>query len=522
MPHREERKEMIISAGRDLFAAAWKWCGSSFSVILVLLWDYLMYLQAIFLKYFIVQELYGEYKGNSNDDGIALSVVYYVFFLSFPLFCLIADVWIGRHRTIMIGASLCFLSWILGGLQYLINSFYALPKISILLISGTSILINYAGYGIFKATIVQYNIDQLVGASTSLLDAVIYCHSGVVPVGYTLLLLLRCTTKYQFFTLLSFFVPGLFVSLMLVSHSLFKHKLENISLIKNPVKLIARVLCYAKKHKYPENRSALTYWEEKAPSRLDLGKEFYGGPFTEEEVEDVKTVFRMIPLLISLIAQSAAYEVYQWIMTGSNNVNTINSSSCFISTEFPSYLTSVVMFMLYMFPIRLFCQQYIPNMLSMQVIGLFLTLIEQLSKMTIFIYYRKENDPETQFIQPILILPQILQGLMFAFIVPVSLEFIIAQSPLHMRGTMVGMWIASIGIGFLFNINLKYPFGCNNKYICTSYYYYLAKSILILVILIVFVILAKRYKYRVRQNEYYRPIREGFYEQSEVPETGSF
>ena len=36
------------------------------------------------------------------------------------------------------------------------------------------------------------------------------------------------------------------VSLILVSHSLFKHKLENISLIKNSIKLIFRVLCYAR------------------------------------------------------------------------------------------------------------------------------------------------------------------------------------------------------------------------------------------------------------------------------------
>uniref|UniRef100_A0A1X7VDS3 Uncharacterized protein n=1 Tax=Amphimedon queenslandica TaxID=400682 RepID=A0A1X7VDS3_AMPQE len=41
-----------------------------------------------------------------------------------------------------------------------------------------------------------------------------------------------------------------------------------------------RILCYARKHKYPENRSALTYWEEEAPSRLNLGKDKYGGPFT--------------------------------------------------------------------------------------------------------------------------------------------------------------------------------------------------------------------------------------------------
>ena len=33
---------------------------------------------------------------------------------------------------------------------------------------------------------------------------------------------------------------------------------------------------------------------------MDYGKEKFGGPFTEEEVEDVKTVLRLIPLVICL------------------------------------------------------------------------------------------------------------------------------------------------------------------------------------------------------------------------------
>ena len=65
-----------------------------------------------------------------------------------------------------------------------------------------------------------------------------------------------------------------------------------------------------RKHKYPENRSALTYWEEEAPSRLDLGKDKYGGPFTIEEVEDVKTVFRMLPLFIAIIGYTMSLEYY--------------------------------------------------------------------------------------------------------------------------------------------------------------------------------------------------------------------
>ncbi len=47
------------------------------------------------------------------------------------------------------------------------------------------------------------------------------------------------------------------------------------------------VLKFAAKHKSPVNRSAFTYWEENIPSRLDLGKSRFGGPFITEQVEDV-------------------------------------------------------------------------------------------------------------------------------------------------------------------------------------------------------------------------------------------
>ena len=85
---------------------------------------------------------------------------------------------------------------------------------------------------------------------------------------------------------------------------------------------------------------------------------------------------------------------------------------------------------------------------------------------------------------------------------PVSLKFTVAQSPVHMRGVMVGLWYAPTwGFSHLINIIVKFPFDCESQYICTSFYYYITKSVLVLMILIVFVILAKCYKYRVRENE---------------------
>ena len=154
------------------------------------------------------------------------------------------------------------------------------------------------------------------------------------------------------------------VSLVLVSHSFFKHKLENISLIKNPIKLIVRVLCYARKHKYPENRSALTYWEEEAPSRLDLGKDKYGGPFTEEEVEDVKTVFHMLPLFIGFIAIILSDDVY-WSVDKSFTLPTFLAV-----TDILYYICSVILIMGYLFFIRVCFYKYIPSMLTRMSVGI--------------------------------------------------------------------------------------------------------------------------------------------------------
>uniref|UniRef100_A0A1X7U0W4 Uncharacterized protein n=1 Tax=Amphimedon queenslandica TaxID=400682 RepID=A0A1X7U0W4_AMPQE len=147
-------------------------------------------------------------------------------------------------------------------------------------------------FAIVRVHLLPFNIDQLIGSSSDELTAVLHWHN-LGPVIVNISFIFHIDLRYL---LLASIVC---VAAVLASHGLFNHYLDTTPVnTVNPVKLIVRVLCYARKHKYPENRSALTYWEEEAPSRLDLGKDKYGGPFTEEEVEDVKTVFRLIPLVI--------------------------------------------------------------------------------------------------------------------------------------------------------------------------------------------------------------------------------
>ena len=50
----------------------------------------------------------------------------------------------------------------------------------------------------------------------------------------------------------------------------------------------------------PEYHYLNHVWEDKIPSRIDLGKRKYGGPFTTEEVKNVKTFLQLLKLLLSL------------------------------------------------------------------------------------------------------------------------------------------------------------------------------------------------------------------------------
>ena len=375
----------------------------------------------------------------------------------------------------MIGIILCFISWIITGTAFILNR-YDLFFEGLWIFSA---ILQYTGFVSFLANIIQYNIDQLIGASTNELSTIIYWNIAAYPTALVLrdwVLLLNTATVQ----LVSFLTSGVALSLILVSHSLFKHKLENISLIKNPIKLIVRVLCYARKHKYPENRSALTYWEEETPSRLDLGKDKYGGPFTEEEVEDVKTFFRMLPLFIAILGLMSVLYLY----TSNTNYVKFSAYSIMLRHHGTYHITLVLIFFIYQFIIRGCFHKYIPSMLTRMGAGLLFALLGCITQVLIQKYSSYDL---------LIILKQLVIGISCFLILPTSFEFTVAQSPEYMRGMMVGLCCTSMGIGiiaaFIFSVLIK------------TWYYYIIMCFLQLLILIVFVILARRYKYRVRENE---------------------
>ena len=146
------------------------------------------------------------------------------------------------------------------------------------------------------------------------------------------------------------------------------------------------------------------------------------------------------------------------------------------------YCTVLLLFLGYLFVHGCF-YKYMPSMLTRLCIGLFFALFTCITQVF------REKFPYNE----VIILQLVLMGIWCFLIFPTALEFTIAQSPEHMRGMMVGLCYASFGIGTVFNVILL---GFLSKW-----YYYILECVIALIVLIVFLILAKRYKYRVRENE---------------------
>ena len=264
-------------------------------------------------------------------------------FLSYPLLGCIADVCLTRYRTLKcsfiflivgctIGLMLSLivisenLVYVFGGkipLSGEVKSYqHVIPTLPITALITT-------GVGLFEANALQFGLDQLLEAPTPKLIAFIhwfYWTHNVVQL-VVMCFTVGCLTTEASQTLFSpheekcvenafLFIGVAILGLAAVGSLIQLHKSKhNLYILRaglNPFKNIYKVLKYSWNHKVPEHRmcSAFTYWEEDIPRRIDLGKNKYGGPFTNEEVEDTKTFLRILPLLLCLFGYHLAGDGY--------------------------------------------------------------------------------------------------------------------------------------------------------------------------------------------------------------------
>ena len=426
----------------------------------------------------------------------------------------IAESWLGRYRAIVVGllfgtvSNMAFLA----AFVFLQFSWTHIPAI---VFAVAALVIGTVGFGSLYTNMLPFSLDQMIGASAESLGAAVQWYYWGFNFPLFLLGILQCVPipqSLQFLDVLPVLLMTLgtlcLVAVLLMD--LFGHKwLETDHTTGNAIKLIFQVLNYARKNKCPRRRSAFTYLDEEQPSRLDFGKSKFGGPFTEEEVEDVKTVFRVLPIVI--ISVFGAFLLF----ASDDQLGQPEYAICASALKYNIHYGNAVSFFLipfYHFILYPLFYKYIPSMLKIAGTGLFLCLVSSLASLSInTIEHLHSNASQCDFGSaathtssvPLywVLIVDLVNGLGVNMVCCTGLEFVMAQTPNRMRGILMGLSIAVLGFSMLTGVLLARLF---ELFISATpscgFYYYLVVSLLILLVLLLFVVLAKRYKLRERER----------------------
>ena len=504
-------------------------------------------------------------------DRIIFLSVQGLLFLLYPFLGHLTDVYLTRYRSL----KLSFVIMLLGIFAALIyevfevvsppplrewklTSSYNEKIVAIVIFLFTLVIV---GFGLFEANAIQFGLDQLLEAPTSKLIAFIQWYYFAqnfarlalfyVMAGSVALLHESETnvTINQFLNSRlanSIYIPLVIVLVVSVTIVLVKFcttkkhfYIQRRGL--NPFKNIYKVLKYSWKHKVPEHRSAFTYWEEDIPRRIDLGKNKYGGPFTNEEVEDTKTFLRILPLLLCLFGYHLAGDGY----SASEQLQRTSCPSLPVLILFVinplhlSTLVAVVGIPLYRLVIvKLFPRLKNVRMLTKMWIGLYLSLLQVVLYIIVVVnhdavywqqhrsqfnetesspsgecamirtgcdctcisafYNRKceqSNDPvDNTYLW--FIIPQLLNGLSSLLVSMTVFEFICAQAPHTTQGLLIGLWYATFSIRYLPVSILDNLFTEKRTWLI----YQGVIGFLILVSLVLFSCVSRRYRYRQRDE----------------------
>ena len=244
----------------------------------------LMILQWVFtasLNLFIAQQILDKYNILIVGGAVALSA---------PI-ALVADLYLGRYKVIKYSIRLLWIA-VTASNTIIALQYYVVKNATTSSILTVFTTIGVAGSAGIIVNSLQFGIDQLTDASSSEITSYISWSTwNFMLASTTGAIFTNCLTGY---ISLSYFVLPLSCTLSILSDCCFSHWLVKEPVTTNPLKLMYQVVKYAVKNKHPRLRSAFTYWEDKPYSRIDLGKNKYGGPFTIEQVEDVKTCFRIL------------------------------------------------------------------------------------------------------------------------------------------------------------------------------------------------------------------------------------
>ena len=339
------------------------------SVLLLLAIQFLYFMN--FNLYVFYLAIISEHFQESVGSILKISSIIATISMFYSLIGWIADTYTGRYKAIIFGNCISIFPFFFALSMYLVLN-YSKSHIGALILGYLMIGLQTIGWSAITANLIQFITDQVYSTSGDELSAIIQWYTWIGYVAFFISSMLSCQLS-KIVPSYTFIILGFICIVIALVIQCLGHKwIDTTPQIKNTIKSIFKVLNYARKHKTSVNRSATTFIDELHPSRIDLGKNKYGGPFTESEVEDVKTVLRLLPIIACMIVLGLWFEHRVYILFHM----TKNSSESNCTIELLSqYIPGLVVIPLYQLIILPCCYKYVPWMLRKIGIGMLFIIV---------------------------------------------------------------------------------------------------------------------------------------------------
>ena len=487
-----------------------------------------------------------------NDDAtLPLVIVYFfvaIILVFYPINGFLADIYCGR-RNVIFGSLSLLLIFVASLVVVFPIAFNHHFNTIAFIVSSLISVIAVIGISAYGANFIQFGLDQLLEAPSR--DQALFvhwakwCYDCLAAILLVILGLNYCTASdnwsFKWTTVFSLVLVCLCALLFLVALSCWKrHWFHTETRCRNPYKTVANVLSFVWKHSYPLQRSAFTYCDDERPSRLDFAKERYGGPFSTEQVEDVKILLRIVLILLTVgpvfsmdsLSDNLSLAIISLHVGSNQSLEQCPWEMFMTNAGMLRYAVTTILFPAYIWIMFSLFHNRVPKMLNRIGYGVVLYFIGMLSilvvdsighhikkKMTasdcIFNGYRADNFPlfPSLGMHWTVMMPSvILLGIGPSIVTATVFEFIAAQSPHSMKGFLFGVFFAIRGTFQFFGSVAVVVFGSKSIWgssdIIKEDISGLSRcivflSVVVAIDLIVFLTMAKRYKHRERGDRPY-------------------
>ena len=509
--------------------------------VVVLLWSFLGFV----LLHFLTENHHKTPLKVTKEKEIDPIVIFTMCLLLYPILGWLADVLFGRYKVIKWSLRVLWFLLILSSLSNALLQYYHHEKpeklknaLAVIFYISISL-----GLGGFQANIVQFGIDQITDASSTEITSFLHWCLWVWNFSSVVSGLSQwCVCpKYEVYSYL--LLPACLTVAVVLDH-LFNHWLVKDPPAPNPFVLICKVLRYAVKNKFPHQRSASTYAGDARPySRVDLAKHKYGGPFTTEQVEDVKSFFRIVGIIISAAVFTSmfilVYPSYAMVTSRLHGGQYFfikkhkpceysDILTCFqrASVTLSGQILILVGIPLYEFVLYPLLQRYfrvlILSRLNIAFVLLFLSLVSCTILEFVAVYQNSSGSHEVSVecafntsidqdgILPLdykwMLIPYTLVPIAQFLLLTSATEFLCAQSPYSMKGLLFGFMYGAVGFFLIIGYSISKPFQdhvivrkMSFGYGCLAWYLVLNLAALLIFLLVVFCAY-KCYKIRTRDH----------------------